>query len=437
MALGRRAGRQRQRRRVGVTSVFFLFFVVVTFHKLSDEWPRRSFLAVAAEFEGEQAGDIRSCTINDDGTCVNSDDHEEEGDESRSESYQTSKKEKVSNQDNDFPMDPASVFKFLNERVFGQKDVSGDHSQDDFLSVLEVDDTRDDESKEKKEQGRTNNNPFTTFLQGFSSPLLSWPNDDDDDDDENSNTTTTTTTLTDSTNRIVTQILERAAIMGQQEDVVEGVEYLKRLSKTFDRVVDQVNENFNDVLKGVDMSTPLAATYYAAHIDSIRNPTWKRRMHRFYDRLTKKELIQLYEGLYLSALAYAPTVKDFQDKLDKFQDGSFDLLHGSTRSLPNLPASFLLIHKQLAPLKEPSLKDFFFPKKESEVLVVLVVRGTKDVADLLADGLLAPTEYRGGLVHEGLLHAGKGIAEKYLPILKDVHEQSGRDKLKLVLVGHR
>lgn len=70
------------------------------------------------------------------------------------------------------------------------------------------------------------------------------------------------------------------------------------------------------------------------------------------------------------------------------------------------------------------------------MLVVLVVRGTKHLPDMLADSLLAPAEYRGGFVHEGLLNAGKNLAAKHLPMLKELHQQTGRDKLKLILVGH-
>lgn len=363
--------------------------------------------------------------------------------------------------DFDFSIETSSIFKFLNDRVFGQqqKDATAiqNHPQESFMSILDEaeEDSENDgdsgswtsktekeafdifDSNKRKKNMPEGDNLFASFMQGLSDLKIGGVTFAPETY-EHDNTNANITSYAETNKRIVT-LLERVAVLGQQGEVVEGLDYLHRLSKTFDRVVKQINDNFNEVLDGVDIAIPIAAMYYAAHIDSVRTPTWKRQVHRLYDVVTKKELIQFHEGLYLSALAYSDTVQDFKKGLENFQDGAFELLHGTTRSLPNLPASFLLIHKQLAPLKEPTLKDFFFLKgqKESEVLVVIVVRGTKDLADALADGLLAPHSYRDGLVHEGLLKAGQGIAKKYLPILKDIHEHTGRDKVKLILFGHR
>ena len=118
-------------------------------------------------------------------------------------------------------------------------------------------------------------------------------------------------------------------------------------------------------------------------------------------------------------------MKQFRDGLAKFQNNSWEILYGTTDSVPDLPANFLLIHKQLAPLEEPSFKTFFEAKKQSEVLVTLVVRGTKHISDVLSDGLLEAKDYRGGKAHGGILSSGKNLAEYYLPKLKELHRTTG------------
>ena len=109
-------------------------------------------------------------------------------------------------------------------------------------------------------------------------------------------------------------------------------------------------------------------------------------------------------------------------------------------SLPHLPAHFLLIHKKLSRLNKQTKGPFFFPwddkKTDSEQTVALVVRGTKHLSDAIADALLEPVEYRGGHVHGGILESGKNLSNKYLPKLEALLKHSGRDKIRLTLVGH-
>ena len=64
----------------------------------------------------------------------------------------------------------------------------------------------------------------------------------------------------------------------------------------------------------------------------------------------------------------------------------------------------MLIHKKLSPLDTKSAQTSFFPpwydkKKDTELTVAIVVRGTKHLSDAIADALLEPVEYRGGFVH--------------------------------------
>ena len=114
---------------------------------------------------------------------------------------------------------------------------------------------------------------------------------------------------------------------------------------------------------------------------------------------------------------------------------------GITDSLPHLPAHFMLIHKKLSPLDTKNTQTSFYPpwydrKKDTELTIAIVVRGTKHLSDAIADALLEPVEYKGGKAHSGILESGKNLAAKYVPKLKALLSASGRDKIRLTLVGH-
>jgi hypothetical protein len=110
-----------------------------------------------------------------------------------------------------------------------------------------------------------------------------------------------------------------------------------------------------------------------------------------------------------------------------------------TRGNPSEPGHFLAVQKQTAPLKAPSLWEQATGRnlKEKDTLkVLLVVRGTKTLADILSDGLLEPVKYKGFQAHGGILRSGKYIVEKHIERLKQLLEASGRSRLELYLFGH-
>jgi pimeloyl-ACP methyl ester carboxylesterase len=54
----------------------------------------------------------------------------------------------------------------------------------------------------------------------------------------------------------------------------------------------------------------------------------------------------------------------------------------------------------------------------------------------LSDGLLEAEDYRDGKAHAGIAESGAYIVNKHIETLKRVLEASGRDKIRLSLVGH-
>jgi hypothetical protein len=310
---------------------------------------------------------------------------------------------------------------FLKREVFGQDNI--EYKSGPFLPMLDGDglghgNRHNDEEKEP--------NPFFSFLNGLAKnqlPALLGIG-------ESKNGTTTTATGGASSSEdgaIITTLLERARSLRLEQDGAGGLEMVSLIGDAIRNVARQLERNFGDVLGGVDFGTlPIALTYYGAFTDRVLNPTRKRQLHRFYNKVTRDEMIQLHEGLYLSALAYCDTVDDFRAGLATFQDDNWELMYGTTVSLPTMPAHFLMIHKQLAPLEEPSFTQLFMGERETEVVVALVVRGTKHLSDALSDALLEPGEYKGGHAHGGILASGKALAEKHLPLLKEIHEVTGR-----------
>lgn len=315
----------------------------------------------------------------------------------------------VTNEDRMGPNED-DVEKFLNEEVFGQ-DINYKSGQ--FLPMLDDADNDTHENREAK-----GHNPFFSFINGLTQnqiPALTGTGP--------SFNATKRTSQDDSV--AITKLLEKARALNHEEDVVDGLDIL-RLGDTLKDVAGQLDRNFGKVLEGVDGMFPFALVYFAAFTDRSLNSSKKRQLHRFYDQVTKDEIVQLHDGLYLSALSYCNSVDDFRSGLATFQRNSWELLYGTTESLPKMPSHFLLIHKELAPLVEPTIKDFFLGKSETEVVVVLVVRGTKDLSDALSDALLEPREYKDGYAHGGILDSGQALVAKHLPRLKKLHEITGK-----------
>jgi len=243
-------------------------------------------------------------------------------------------------------------------------------------------------------------------------------------------------------NPVLSSLLERVRELNEedQSSVVSGAEFFKVMQETLKKALNQVKNTFGEIImNSADASLALSLMYYLAREDSIKNPSWKRRVHRFNPPVSKEMVVELHDALYLSKLSYVDTLDGFREGLAKFQDNSWEMAYGSTDSLPDLPAHFLLIHKKLSPLKKPKqgLESIFnWENEKSELTIAIVIRGTKDLSDAITDALLEPVPYNGGFAHGGILESGKNLAKKYCPKLKELLKHSGRDHLRLTLMGH-
>lgn len=191
----------------------------------------------------------------------------------------------------------------------------------------------------------------------------------------------------------------------------------------------QLTKNFSGIdFKKVD---PLAAAYYLEKEDSLKNPSWKRRKHRFLPGLQMETVDALHDALYLAELAYVDTVDDVQKGIDMYKGERYELVFCTVEGKPREPAHYLCIKKEAK--SEPNV---VLPWSDSFLEVLLVVRGTKEIADIVSDAMLESREYRQGKAHDGLYQSGKYLVNKHLPLLNHVLEKSQRKRIKLFLVGH-
>lgn len=149
------------------------------------------------------------------------------------------------------------------------------------------------------------------------------------------------------------------------------------------------DEKFKDFVSAM----PVAAMhYYLEHEDSIKTPSWKRRMHRYTPAIGLDLVAELNEALILSELSYADSVEQVKDGLkvlngtatkdsDKNSDKpEWELLFCDTESRPNKPSHFLAMQKNAS-------------RYDDTLHILMVVRGTKSIGDLFTDVMMQPTDY--------------------------------------------
>ena len=195
----------------------------------------------------------------------------------------------------------------------------------------------------------------------------------------------------------------------------------------------------------VDKIDPVAFPYYLESQDAKKNPSWKRRLHRFMPGVPKETIFGLHDALYLSQLAYVDTVEEVQDGLEKYNGAKFELVFCTTESTPVVPAHFLVVKKEPKSKRSHKPKSWSLPwsknnhddhQKKEYVEIVLSIRGTKTVEDMFSDALLECTEYRGGKAHDGVCASGISIVEKHTDLILRILKMSGRKKVRLTLLGH-
>lgn len=287
--------------------------------------------------------------------------------------------------------------KFLAENVFVQQDVKTTNGAEQVLPNLH----------EKEEESKGQNNEFFDGLkQAFDSVKIL------QSDEENTSP--------------VEVILERARLFSTAKKTKRNFGDILDL---FLEAVAMAKDSFDRHFGHLEFksSIPISLWYWIEREDEYKNPSWKRRQHRFHSDVDIETVHELHKMLYLSALSYVNTVEQIQEGLEGFED-DMALIYAQLESFPGEPAHFIA-------LKKEQQKKLLW-QEEIPLEVVLVVRGTKEFGDVLSDVIMDATDYRGGKTHDGVARGGVFLAKTHIELMNHLLEVSGRQKIRLTITGH-
>jgi Lipase (class 3) len=248
--------------------------------------------------------------------------------------------------------------------------------------------------------------------------------------------------VTDETDRdeFLTTLVGSATPMHQQQRI-PFQQMVDLFWNTTKQVREQLELTFNGTVNVAKLN-PLQAYYYMLQQEAAKNSVYKRRQHAWMTALPEAVTVPMTDGLFLSQLAYANTCDDITTNLKKFHNNSWALLNCSVTGVPSRPAHFMAIRRVSDPLKDQPenlwerIMKGVNEEKNNLLEAVLVVRGTKQVADMMSDAMLEPADYRGGKAHDGILQSAIWLHETYKDFLENLLQVTGHSTLKLWLVGH-
>jgi len=250
----------------------------------------------------------------------------------------------------------------------------------------------------------------------------------------------------DNTSSIMPSSLSSSGFLSQ---VIYFQKNAKSIQKTLESsfgpyIPDDIN--LSDLIQSIPNIAALH--YYLEYQESIKTPSWKRRRHRFQPSVEVMKVNELNEALMLSELSYADSVEEVRAGLESLYDvdrsgddngksmkekgkisgkAQWELLFCDTQSRPNEPSHFLAIQKNAS--------DY-----DDTLHVLMVVRGTKSMSDLITDAMMEATdyEYNGvhGEAHSGMTRAGDYLTKRHVKLLATLLHLSDKRKLDITLVGH-
>ena len=227
------------------------------------------------------------------------------------------------------------------------------------------------------------------------------------------------------------QVLGNAIKIGKSSRSMD--EIWKLFVAFFLESVDQFKDHLKDV--SFDYFSPFSVLYYIERMDEVRNPSWKRRKHFFHKQVSIDSVLELHNALYLSQLAYAGSVELIEKGMHDFLNDTFQLIYARTEGLPGEPGHFVAIKKEAAMPKD-LMQSMFMNQKSEPLEVIMVVRGTKELGDILSDTMLDAADFMNGKSHSGVSKSGEWLVAEHLEMLRSLLDAAERSKLKVTLMGH-
>ena len=179
----------------------------------------------------------------------------------------------------------------------------------------------DDKSEKKKRKSNNNDNMSFTSMGKTLNTLLSSKSNHSIDD-------------------VVTQVrdMNGRGDVQDQTSMMEVFYVAKRCAEIIDTKLD--------AFFGEDGPPPVylpSWIYFVEKEDERKNPSWKRRKHRFFPGIDMDMMDECYEKLLLAQLGYADTVQQIKDELKN--DYNSELVFCALESLPNKPAHFVAVKR--------------------------------------------------------------------------------------------
>ncbi len=223
------------------------------------------------------------------------------------------------------------------------------------------------------------------------------------------------------------EMIHHAQNISQRGDVDETrstIELINLFLSTQEEVKLHIASSLGSFLdlRGFD---PTSIFYYLENEDAVKNPSWKRRKHRYYKGVDATVVKDLNCALHLAEISYYNSVDKIRKRLKDrtITNDEWEVIYCQVDSLPEKPSHFLAIKKGQS-------------RWSSQLEVLVSVSGTNSVPDLLTDALLEDADYRGGKAHAGILRSGQYLVKKHKELLLSLLEKSNKKQVKLTLVGH-
>jgi len=122
---------------------------------------------------------------------------------------------------------------------------------------------------------------------------------------------------------------------------------IPQLIEHFKKHLQQSTSMLQSAFRHVDFSklTLAAIWYYIEHVETIRTPSWKRRVHRYHKPIEIDAILELHDALYLMQIAYLPSDERIKNEVNKFRNSTYEVVYTETTGQPTEPAHFIMIPK--------------------------------------------------------------------------------------------
>jgi hypothetical protein len=125
-------------------------------------------------------------------------------------------------------------------------------------------------------------------------------------------------------------------------DLTDMLEVFYQLNNHVKLILAALDKSFGHLdISGI---LPTNLYYFLESEDERKNPSWKRRMHRFHSRINVNQIFHLNDMLYLSKNSYAGSIEEIKEGCNAAAE-PLELIFCDLESRPNRPSHFIAVKK--------------------------------------------------------------------------------------------